>query len=71
MYEIEEDDTIHELCEKVFDTTISEILNVRSQINQDVLESAIEALANAKELRFMLLEALLRLLWMHNTNFLD
>jgi len=48
MYEIEEDDTIHELCEKVFDTTISEILNVRSQINQGVLESAIEALANAK-----------------------
>ena len=48
MYEIDEDDTIHELCEKVFDTTISEILNVRSQINQDVLESAIEALANAK-----------------------
>ena len=48
MYEIEEDDSIHELCEKVFDTTISEILNVRSQINQDVLESAIEALANAK-----------------------
>jgi len=48
MYEIEEDDSIHELCEKVFDTTISEILNVRSQINQDVLESAIEALANAQ-----------------------
>ena len=28
--------------------SISEILNVRSQIDQDVLESAIEALANAK-----------------------
>ena len=26
MYEIEEDDTIHEMCEKVFDTTISETL---------------------------------------------
>ena len=37
MYEINEDDSIHELCEKVFDTTISEILNVRSQINQNVL----------------------------------
>ena len=48
MYEIKEEDSIHELCEKVFDTTISEILNVRSQINQDVLESAIEALANAQ-----------------------
>ena len=48
MYEIEEDDSIHELCEKVFDTTISEILNVRSQIDKDILESAIEALANAK-----------------------
>ena len=48
MYEIEEDDSIHELCEKVFDTTISEILNVRSQIDQDILESAIEALANAQ-----------------------
>ena len=39
MYEIEEDDSIHELCEKVFDTTISEILNVRSQIDQNVLEN--------------------------------
>ena len=48
MYEIEEDDSIHDLCEKVFDTTISEILNVRSQIDQGVFESAIEALANAK-----------------------
>ena len=48
MYEIDEDDSIHELCEKVFDTTISEILNVRSQIDQDILESAIEALANAQ-----------------------
>ena len=48
MYEVEEDDSINELCEKVFDTTISEILNVRSQIDQSVLESAIEILANAR-----------------------
>mgnify|MGYP004006242753 CR=1 FL=1 len=27
MYEIDQNDTLHELCEKVFDTTISEILN--------------------------------------------
>ena len=47
MYEIDEDDSINELCEKVFDTAISEILNVRSQIDQNTLESAIEALANA------------------------
>ena len=47
MYEIGEDDSINELCEKVFDTAISEILNVRSQIDQNTLESAIEALANA------------------------
>ena len=46
MYEIEEDDSIHGYV-KVFDTTISEILNVRSQINQDILEST-EALANQK-----------------------
>ena len=43
MYEITEDDSIHELCEKVFDTTISEILNVRSQLDQSILENAIEA----------------------------
>ena len=36
MYEIDENDSIHELCEKVFDTTISEILNVRSQIDQNI-----------------------------------
>jgi len=52
MYEIDEDDSIQELCEKVFDTTISEILNVRSQINQNVLEDAIEALANARRVEF-------------------
>ena len=52
MYEIDENDSIHELCEKVFDTTISEILNVRSQIDQNILEEAIEALANARRVEF-------------------
>jgi len=52
MYEITEDDSIHELCEKVFDTTISEILNVRSQIDQDILENAIETLVNAERVEF-------------------
>ena len=52
MYEINEDDSIHELCEKVFDTTISEILNVRSQIDQAILELAIETLVNAKRVEF-------------------
>ena len=52
MYEINEDDSIHELCEKVFDTTISEILNVRSQIDQTILENAIETLVNAKRVEF-------------------
>ena len=52
MYEIDENDSIHELCEKVFDTTISEILNVRSQIDQNILEKAIEALANARRVEF-------------------
>ena len=40
------------LTEKVFDTTISEILNIRSQLNQELLEEAIEALANAKRIEF-------------------
>ena len=52
MYEINEDDSIHDLCEKVFDTTISEILNVRSQIDQAILENAIETLVNAKRVEF-------------------
>jgi RpiR family carbohydrate utilization transcriptional regulator len=52
MYEIDQNDTIHELCEKVFDTTISEILNVRSQIDQNVLSDAIEILANADRVEF-------------------
>ena len=52
MYEIDENDSTHELCEKVFDTTISEILNVRSQIDQDILESAIEALVNSDRVEF-------------------
>ena len=52
MYEIDQNDTIHELCEKVFDTTISEILNVRSQIDQNVLSDASEILANAGRVEF-------------------
>ena len=52
MYEIDQNDTIHELCEKVFDTTISEILNVRSQIDQNILSDAIEILANAGRVEF-------------------
>jgi RpiR family carbohydrate utilization transcriptional regulator len=44
--------TIQELTEKVFDSTISEILNVRSQLDQGCLEEAIETLANAKRVEF-------------------
>ena len=45
-YEIDPEDSIQELTEKVFDSTISEILNVRSQLDQECLEEAIETLAN-------------------------
>ena len=51
-YEIDPADTIQELTEKVFDSTISEILNVRSQLDQATLEEAIETLANAKRVEF-------------------
>ena len=51
-YEIDPNDSIQEVTEKVFDSTISEILNVRSQLNQKVLEEAIETLANAKRVEF-------------------
>ena len=52
IYEIYPDDSIHDLCEKVFDTAVSEILNVRSQIDQNILENAIETLVNAKRVEF-------------------
>ena len=51
-YEIDPEDSIQELTEKVFDSTISEILNVRSQLDQTSLEEAIETLANAKRVEF-------------------
>ena len=51
-YEIDPEDSIQELTEKVFDSTISEILNVRSQLDQNTLEEAIETLANAKRVEF-------------------
>ena len=51
-YEIDPNDSIQEVTEKVFDSTISEILNVRSQLNQEVVEEAIETLANAKRVEF-------------------
>tara|TARA_B100000029_G_scaffold78365_2_gene69828 strand:- start:12964 stop:13809 length:846 start_codon:yes stop_codon:yes gene_type:complete len=51
-YEIKPDDSIQALTEKVFDTTISEILNIRSQLDQELLEEAIEALAQAKRIEF-------------------
>jgi RpiR family carbohydrate utilization transcriptional regulator len=52
IYEIYPDDSIHDLCEKVFDTAVSEILNVRSQIDQSVLEKAIQTLAKARRVEF-------------------
>jgi RpiR family carbohydrate utilization transcriptional regulator len=52
IYEIYPDDSIHDLCEKVFDTAVSEILNVRSQIDQDILEQSIQALAKARRVEF-------------------
>ena len=52
IYEIYPDDSIHDLCEKVFDTAVSEILNVRSQIDQEILEQAIQALAKARRVEF-------------------
>ncbi len=52
IYEIYPDDSIHDLCEKVFDTAVSEILNVRSQIDQSVLEQAIQTLAKARRVEF-------------------
>ena len=51
-YEINAEDSIQELTEKVFDSTISEILNVRSQLDQETLEEAIETLANANRVEF-------------------
>ena len=51
-YEIDPEDSIQKLTEKVFDSTISEILNVRSQLDQETLEEAIETLANAKRVEF-------------------
>ena len=51
-YEINPDDSIQTLTEKVFDSTISEILNVRSQLDQEILEKSIETLANAKRVEF-------------------
>ncbi|MFL2700151.1 MAG: MurR/RpiR family transcriptional regulator [SAR86 cluster bacterium] len=52
IYEIHPNDSIHELCEKVFDTAVSEILNVRSQIDQKILEQAIQTLAKASRVEF-------------------
>jgi len=51
-YEIDPNDSIQEVTEKVFDSTISEILNVRSQLDQGIVEEAIETLANAKRVEF-------------------
>ncbi|MEK9650029.1 MAG: MurR/RpiR family transcriptional regulator [Gammaproteobacteria bacterium] len=51
-YEINDEDSIFDLTEKVFETTISEILNIQSQLSQDMLEEAIEALANANRVEF-------------------
>ncbi len=52
IYEIHPNDSIHELCEKVFDTAVSEILNVRSQIDQKIVEQAIQTLAKASRVEF-------------------
>lgn len=51
-FAVDDKDTVADLCNKVFDTTVGSLLTVRDDINPDVLEQAINTISNARRVEF-------------------
>ncbi|MGH1462874.1 MAG: SIS domain-containing protein [Neptuniibacter sp.] len=51
-FALDSKDTVSEFKEKIFDSMIGNLLNIKEQLNTDTLEQAIDALANARRVEF-------------------
>ena len=51
-FAVDDKDTVADLRNKVFDTTVGSLLTVRDDINPDVLELAINTISNARRVEF-------------------
>ena len=51
-FAVDDNDTVTDLRNKVFDTTVGSLLTVRGELNADVLEQAISTISNARRVDF-------------------
>jgi len=51
-FAVEDSDTVADLLNKVFDTTVGSLITVRDEINSAVLEQAIDTISNARRVEF-------------------
>ena len=51
-FAVDDNDTVTDLRNKVFDTTVGSLLTVRDELNADVLEQAISTISNARRVEF-------------------
>ena len=51
-FAVDDNDTVTDLRNKVFDTTVGSLLTVRGELNADVLEQAISTISNARRVEF-------------------
>ncbi len=51
-FAVEDNDTVADLLNKVFDTTVGSLITVRDEINSEVLENAIDSISSARRVEF-------------------
>ncbi|MDP6535892.1 MAG: SIS domain-containing protein [Gammaproteobacteria bacterium] len=51
-FAIDDNDTVADLCYKVFDTTVGSLLTVRDELDPNILEQAISTISNARRVEF-------------------
>ena len=51
-FAVEDSDTVADLLNKVFDTTVGSLITVRDEINSNVLEQAIDTISSARRVEF-------------------
>ena len=51
-FAVEDNDTVADLINKVFDTTVGSLITAREEINSEVLEQAINTISNARRVEF-------------------
>ena len=51
-FAVEDNDTVADLLNKVFDTTVGSLITVRDEINSTVLEQAIDTISDARRVEF-------------------